>query len=111
MLSQLYNLLIDIPLCYPYSVNVGTKDSEGGYGWHRFADVSIYKVGEKCRKCGWSTIDGTDEDFDKSPCSRHSWEHDEKCIFSSRIYEQNGIKNLQDFIRLLNLKNEPRRNA
>lgn len=96
-LSKLFNLLLSIPLGYLYTVSIGNKDVINGYGWHRIAYVSIHAIGEKCRKCGWSTIDGTQKDFDNSR-HRHFWQHDEKCILSKAIYTEKDIEELETFI-------------
>jgi hypothetical protein len=65
-------------------VSLYSSDVEGGYGWRRIPYITISKVGEICRRCGYSTIR---EDV-KEKEHRHSWTHDEVVIFSMKITTQ-----------------------
>ena len=88
MMTKAFNLLEPLPLEYLWTLAFQVCDAEGGYGWHREPIVSIYMVGEKCRKCGCSTIDGTDGSECRTPFGRHKWKHDEVCIFHANVFRE-----------------------
>lgn len=80
-----FNTLVDglkeLPFHYIPTITLESRDAVNGYGWHRVPYVRIIKVGEKCRKCGYSTIrtDVIEREH------RHSWEHDEVLVFTGTL--------------------------
>ena len=107
MIRKVFDLLEPLPLAYLWKLEFVVSDAEGGYGWHREPIVSIYMVGEKCRKCGCSTIDGTDGSECRTPFSRHKWKHDEVCIFYANVFRE--FEKFESFISELMRLHENRK--
>lgn len=96
-LKELISLLIRLPFDHIPSVSLYSCDVEGGYGWRRIPYVSITRVGEKCRKCGFSTI----RNDVKEKEHRHSWEHDEVVVFSMKVITNGDYEKTISFIQNL----------
>jgi len=80
-LNTLLSGLSELPFHYIPSITLNSRDAVNGYGWHRIPSITIKKIGEKCRKCGFSTI--RDDVIEKE--HRHSWEHDEVLVFAGTL--------------------------